>query len=239
MPCVKELARVAADYPAVFEALASFVAVDGVKVGYTEKAVAPLRQGLFQIHCEEAIKRSVRALEQLSCKYVAISETMHGEKRKGLRGRFTATLSEAIVREFLLRAGRRAEDITEDARVYTDGPKPISPCNIDFLWAPPSDRTAEIYECKNSPDRLLVKRPSHPGPTNQADNVKSQLWLILTVDQLLSDNDWSVLAACITLRSRRWFDWVLSKLSRPDRIGFYGLEDFGKDFPPVLQAPPA
>ena len=158
------------------------------------------------------------ALDKIAVVYdKALVECKPPKTPKEIAGFITSAISESVVLNLLLNNGKRREDITLDAHIYTDKPKPISPKNIDFVWCIPTEKKAGIYECKNQPNGLLYEYESRDRPGHEIDWKRSKTWLLLELQNLLIIARWTeVHLAVVTLRARE---------SRKDHL----------DIPPNLQ----
>ena len=237
-PAIQRLADLASRERAALWAIASFVSIDALACGYTHEVVQQVRVQAGLLRPAEIGKELVAAFEQVSQLYTGTlsNPNLTDKQRGGLRGNFTAAISQAIVHKLLIAAGRNAAMITEDARVY-ENRIPVNSCNIDVVWADRAAQAAEAYECKNHPLWLLGEYATRNAPGNARRYKTSQLYLMLRFRELLEIASWKVLLACVTLRRRRGFAKSLEALvEQPDRFTIYSVEDFGHTFPPPTDA---
>jgi len=194
----------AAQHPMILQAIGADIALKCNRLGYTKSTLEDLRakvMGRTPVP-EAARRRTVEALHGIEADFaLEIKSSGHRKPPDEIRGLFTSGITEAIVLKLLIHSGRQDAHITKDAYFYKAKVQ-MSPKNVDFVWARPQYKNGAIYECKNQPARLVRALMDKNTPGHEAEWKKSELWLMLTVRDLLIDCQWKVGLNVVTLRTR-------------------------------------
>ncbi len=210
---IAKLAGLAVQYPAILDAIASFVAHDVNEIGFTEDAKAAVKRSLLTIVPFEVARDGVNAL-------IAVADRFERECEKGGRDRgkvakdFSSGLCEAIIKGLMVNAHRNTAEIISDAR-FSIGGRPINECNVDFFWAQPRREVAEIVECKNHPSWLCDPFAEWRATGNKAKYKHSKIYMIDKVFSNLQEGNWQARVFCVTLRARWNIKRYLDRLLTP------------------------
>ena len=237
LPCVAKIAAIAVSDRRILDVLAGFVVTGGRRFGYGKKETVGLRARTLALHLpQERAGAAVTAL-------LALSETFTGflnggdldsDRRNRLATDFTGAISEAIVFQLLIRSGRARETIVRDASFF-DGQAPIaSRRNVDFFCSLPPSKWAELYECETDLKWLLGRYASRDAIGNKRDWEKSQLFLMLRVQEILTGLSWDVQLGCVTLHGQAAVNQDLRIMKCPSQLAIHPREALGTTFPPPL-----
>lgn len=235
LPCIEKLARIAASAQGrgMLEALCVFASYDGKNVGYASDTTRHLYHPFLAMLPADKGKDACNLLAELAVEFDKAWQTAVPAKRSEVAEKITAGISEAIVHELLLLAGRPSQEIISDAHFDING-TPLTRCNVDRVWASPVVRKIELYECKNYPARLF----EFYAVQNQARHAdawkRSKLYLMLEVQRRLRGQGWGVHAGCVTIRPRFSIERSLTTgAPPPSDLTVYCLEDLtAGTFPP-------
>ncbi len=239
LPSIQRLAKAMLHSRAIRDAVAGFVVRTGPKRGYSRHVQQGLRSRVLSLsqEPEDIRKEAVNALDDLARLYDdLLQDPAIVQGADELNGRFTGSITEAVVRKLLERSSRSPSEIKREVRFHADSTN-LPGRRIDFLCYRRACKYAELFECKNSPKSLLdpyYKRHLVGGTYDWED---SQLFVMLEVGKLLRDASWSTHVACVTLRRRRAVTNSLdSSASLPDELRLYCCEELGQSFPPPFPA---
>jgi hypothetical protein len=231
LPSIVRLAETAVRHPMVLRAVGPYIADICNSRGYAESTLAALRTKVIKVMTDrepEAARATVNALKEIATDFASeVKVSRYGKPPEQIPGLFTSGITEAIVLKLLRRSGYQDVDITEDAFFYK-ADEPMSARNMDFVWAKPQDKNGAIYECKNQPARLVRALRDQNTPGHKAEWEKSELWLMLTVRDLLVNCRWKFNLSVVTLRPKRSVQSEIASIpfiKVPTELAIVCLED--------------